>query len=232
MPFSQPASNLSVVSDNVFLYTLALSALVLLGITTLLIYFVVRYSRRRHPQPVNVSENTPLEVGWTVATTVLFLTMFAYGWTGFEYMRQAPRDAMAIDVTARQWSWSFKYPNGKAAPDLYVALGRPVRVLLHSADVIHGFYVPAFRVKSDVVPGRTNDAWFTPERLGTFDIECTVICGPGHAHMLGKVYVVPELSFKQWYFGPTDAPLPSPATPPPSPSGTGASSPSPPPHAS
>jgi cytochrome c oxidase subunit 2 len=212
MLFSQRASSFSGRVDNVFLLTLIVSAIVLFGITSLMVYFVIRYSRRRHPQPVNVSESTPLEISWTLATTVLFLAMFVYGWTNYEYMRNAPRDAMVIDVTARQWSWSFKYPNGKVTPDLYLALGRPVKVLLRSADVVHGFYIPEFRVKQDVVPGTVNFAWFTPELLGTFDLECTVICGPGHAHMLAKVYVAPESTFKQWYFGPPDAPPPNAAT--------------------
>ncbi len=213
MPFAQPASNIGGRVDDVFLYTLALSVIVLVGITGLVVFFVVRYARRRHPQPVNVSENTPLEISWTVGTTVLFLTMFFYGWTNFEYLRRPPRDAMVIDVTARQWSWSFRYPNGKTTPDLYLALNRPVEVLLHSADVIHGFFIPAFRVKEDEVPGKTNYAWFRPELLGTFDLECTVICGPGHAHMLAKVYVVPEDKFKEWYFGPADTPPPVPLAP-------------------
>ncbi len=209
MPLTQPASSFSGRVDDVFLYIFTLSAIFLIGITSTIIYFVIRYSRKRHPQAVNVLENTPLEITWTVVPTLLFLSMFVYGWTNFEYMRQAPRDAMVIDVTARQWSWSFKYPNGKVTSDLYLALDRPVKVLLHSADVIHGFYIPEFRVKEDVVPGKTNFAWFQPELLGSFDLECTVICGPGHAHMLAKVYVVPEKAFKEWYFGPADAPLPN-----------------------
>jgi cytochrome c oxidase subunit 2 len=213
MPLTEPASSFSGRVDDVFLYIFVLSAIFLIGITATIVYFVVRYSRKRHPRPVNVVENTALEVTWTVIPTVLFLSMFVYGWTNFEYMRQVPRDAMVIDVTARQWSWSFRYPNGKVTPDLYLALDRPVKVLLHSADVIHGFYIPEFRVKEDVVPGKTNFAWFQPELLGSFDLECTVICGPGHAHMLAKVNVVSEKDFKQWYFGPADAPLPKPPQP-------------------
>jgi cytochrome c oxidase subunit 2 len=212
MPLTDPASSFSGRVDDVFLYIFTLSAIFLLGITGTIIYFVIRYSRKRNPNPVNVTENTILEIAWTVTPTLIFLSMFVYGWTNFQYMREAPRDAMVINVTARQWSWSFKYPNGKVTSDLYLALDRPVKVLLHSEDVIHGFYIPEFRVKEDVVPGKTNFAWFQPELLGTFDLECTVICGPGHAHMLAKVYVVPEKDFKQWYFGPADAPLPNPAS--------------------
>jgi len=209
MQFFGSVSNVSDKVDSVFMFIFVLSVIFLVGITATMIAFVIRYSRRRHPNPVNIEGNTALEIAWTVIPLVLFLGMFVYGWTNYQYMRSAPRDAMVIDVNARQWSWSFKYPNGRVTPDLYLALDRPVKLLLHSADVIHGFYVPAFRVKSDVVPGKTNYVWFVPQILGTYDVECTVICGVDHAHMLAKIQVVPESSFKEWYFGPDDAPPPS-----------------------
>jgi cytochrome c oxidase subunit II len=205
MQFFEATSNINDKVDSVFVFIFALSVLFLVGITATMIAFVIRYSHRRHPQPVNIEGNAALEIAWTVIPLVLFLGMFAYGWTNFQYMRNAPRDAMTIEVNARQWSWSFKYPNGRVTPDLYLALDRPVKLLLHSADVIHGFYVPAFRVKSDVVPGKTNYVWFAPQMLGAYDVECTVICGVDHAHMLAKIQVVPETAFKEWYFGPDDA---------------------------
>ncbi len=133
--------------------------------------------------------------------------MFVYGWTNFSYMREAPRDAMVIEVTARQWAWSFTYPNGKQTSELYLAENRPVKLELHSLDVIHGFFVPAFRIKEDVVPGNNNYTWFVPTQLGSFDIECTVICGLSHANMLSKVIVIPVSDFEDWYFGNADAPI-------------------------
>jgi cytochrome c oxidase subunit 2 len=126
-------------------------------------------------------------------------------------MREVPREAMTIEVTARQWAWSFSYPNGKRTSELLLALDKPVRLELHSLDVIHGFFVPAFRIKEDVVPGKENYTWFAPSQLGSFDIECTVICGISHATMLAKAVVVPVSDFEAWYFGDEDAPLPLPA---------------------
>jgi cytochrome c oxidase subunit 2 len=208
--FFQQASNINDKVDNVFLGIFALSALFLIGITATMIYFVVRYSRQRNPHPENIEGNTALEIAWTVIPLILFLGMFYFGWTNYRYMRNPPRDALVVEATARQWSWSFKYPNGRVTSDLYAALERPVKVELRSLDVVHGFFVPAFRVKSDVVPGQTNFVWFTPQLLGSFDIECTVICGVDHARMLAKVHVVPEQSFKEWYFGPEEASLPEP----------------------
>jgi cytochrome c oxidase subunit 2 len=134
--------------------------------------------------------------------------MFVYGWTNFSYMREVPRDAMVIEVTGRQWAWSFRYPNGKQTTDLLLAADKPVKLELRSLDVIHGFFIPAFRIKEDVVPGKENFTWFAPIQLGSFDIECTAICGVSHAIMLSKAVVVPVADFEAWYFGSEEASLP------------------------
>jgi cytochrome c oxidase subunit 2 len=154
-----------------------------------------------------------LEVVWTSIPLVLFLSIFYYGWTNYDYMSQAPRDAMAIKVTARQWSWSFEYPNGKQSKVLYAPLGKPMKVEVRSADVVHGFYIPSFRLKIDATPARANTTWFQATKLGSYDIECTVICGVDHSLMLSKVVVVPEEEFKAWYFGGEEALEPGKAAP-------------------
>ena len=207
MPFFPQASTAAGEVDSVFLSIVALCAVFLISITGLMLYFVVKYSRKRHPQGVDIEGNTWLEVVWTATPAVLFLLMFYYGWTGFEYQREVPRDAMVVKVDARQWAYSFTYPNGKRTAELYLALDKPFKMELHSLDVIHGFYIPAFRVKQDIVPGKTNYTWFKPTMLGAFDIACTVICGVGHANMLSKAIVVPVSDFEAWYFGDADAPL-------------------------
>ncbi len=210
MPILPQASSAAGRVDAVFLAVLALCAAFLILITAAIIYFAIKYNRKRHPKAVDIEGNAWLETAWTVIPTALFLLIFLYGWTNYSYMREAPRDAMVINVTARQWAWSFQYPNGKKTAELYLAVDRPVKLELHSPDVIHGFFVPAFRIKQDVVPGQTNYTWFMPSQLGAFDIECTVICGVSHALMLSKVIVVPEEDFGKWYFGGDDAPAPKP----------------------
>jgi cytochrome c oxidase subunit 2 len=209
MPFlNPPLSTVDRVND-VFLYIFVLAVAFLIFITGLMVYFVIKYNRKRNVTPVDIEGNPALEIAWTVTPLILFLSMFYFGWTNFSYMRNPPRDAMVIEVTARQWAWSFKYPNGKQSDELYVALNRPVKVELHSLDVLHGFYIAALRVKEDVVPGKTNYAWFTPTLLGTFDIQCTVMCGLRHSYMLSKVHVLPEDEFKAWYFADENAPHPA-----------------------
>jgi cytochrome c oxidase subunit II len=200
MPFFEQASDIAGKVDSVFLFTVFLSAVFLVFITGAMIYFVVKYSRKRHPKGEDIHEHRGLEISWTVIPLILFMVMFYFGWTSFNYMRNVPRDAMVITATARQWSWSFAYPNGKQTTDLILALGKPARIDLRSVDVLHGFYIPAFRVKEDVVPGKNNYTWFTPTRIGSFDIECTVICGVGHAKMLAKAVVIPVDEFTNWYF--------------------------------
>jgi cytochrome c oxidase subunit 2 len=208
MPFLTPPSSIADRVDSVFLFIFILSVLFLVFITFLMIYFAIRYSRERNPKAEDIEGHTGLEIAWTVIPLVLFLIMFYFGWTNFEYMRNPPRDAMVIEATGRQWAWSFKYPDGKQTDEMYVALNRPVKVELRSADVLHGFYISAFRVKADVVPGKTNFLWFTPDLVGSFDIQCTVICGVHHTYMLSKVHVLPEEDFKAWYFGDEKAPQP------------------------
>lgn len=201
MPFLPSASTAAGKVDAVFLFILAVSVVALALITFLMVFFVIKYGRTRHPKGEDIEGNVLLEIVWTITPTILFLAMFYFGWTNFSYMRSVPRDAMVITVAARQWAWSFTYPNGKRTSELLLAFGKPAKMELRSADVIHGFYVPAFRIKEDVVPGKQNYTWFTPTQLGTFDIECTVICGVSHAAMLSKVIVVPVDEFRTWYFG-------------------------------
>ncbi len=187
------------VVDNVFLYIVTACVILLALITFLMIYFVVHYRRVKHPKPVDIEGSLWLEITWTVIPTLIVLTMFYYGLTGFEFLKKVPPGAMTVKVIARQWSWLFQYENGIQDTELRVPVGRPVKLLLNSLDVIHGFYIPAFRIKQDVVPGMTTYLWFQPTQVGTFDIMCSQYCGLEHSHMLSKMIVLPEEEFTKWY---------------------------------
>jgi cytochrome c oxidase subunit 2 len=182
--------------------------LVLAAITGLMICFLVRYDRRRHPRAEQIEGHTLLEVVWTLIPLVIFVAIFYFGWTTFEYSRNPPRDAMVVRVTGRQWRWGFTYPNGKETAVLYVPVDRPIKLEVVSADVIHGCSIPAFRLKVDAVPGLTNHTWFQATREGVYDLMCTVICGVDHSAMVTKVWVMPEARFREWYFAAEDIPEP------------------------
>ena len=187
------------VVDQVFFYILAITLLLLALITFLMVYFVIRYRKNNIPQPSEVHENVWLEIIWTVIPTLLVLSMFYYGLTGFNFLKKAPVDAMKVKVIARQWSWLFEYENGVKSTELKTPVGKPIKLSLTSQDVIHGFYAPTFRIKQDVVPGMTNTLWFQPTEVGTFDVFCTQYCGLQHANMATKIIVLPEDEFNQWY---------------------------------
>jgi cytochrome c oxidase subunit 2 len=185
--------------ENVFLYIAVISVSLLILITFLMVYFVIRYQRKRHPQPVQVVGKTWLEILWTVVPTFLVLTMFYYGYTGFKTLKKVPEGAFKIKVTSRQWSWLFEYPNGIKAEELKVPVGKPIDLRLTSQDVIHSFYLPAFKIKQDAVPGFETRLWFEPKEVGTFDVLCAEYCGQRHSYMLTKVTVLSEKEFTQWY---------------------------------
>jgi len=189
------------VVDDVFLYILIICVFLLGLITFLMVYFVVRYRREKHPRPAHIEGSTWLEITWTVIPTLIVLTMFYYGLTGFQFLRKVPEGSMVVKVTARQWSWLFQYENGAKDPELRVPVGRPIKLILTSQDVIHGFYAPAFRIKQDAVPGMTTYLWFQPTQAGTFDVLCSQYCGLEHSHMLTKIIALPEEEFMKWYQG-------------------------------
>jgi cytochrome c oxidase subunit 2 len=185
--------------DQVFLVIFGIAGLLLLGITATMIYFIIRYHRRRHPHAEPSRRyNIWLEVAWTLVPTLIVLGMFWYSWNGYLVLVNVPADALKIDVTARQWSWTFTYENGKTSDRLVVPAGRAVRLDITSLDVLHSLYIPAFRIKKDAVPGLTTYVWFRAPQPDTFDLFCAEFCGVAHSSMITKVEAVPEDRFTRW----------------------------------
>lgn len=185
--------------DPVFKFIFGASLLLLGGITATMIWFIIRYRRSRAPQPTSqVESNLWLEIVWTVLPSILVMAMFYYGWAGYLALRNVPAGALPVTATARMWSWNFAYANGRTSPKLYVPVGRPVLVNLVSGDVLHGFFLPAFRVKRDVVPGMKNYAWFVADKAGSYDLFCSQYCGKGHSAMITTVEALPEAEFTAW----------------------------------
>jgi len=185
--------------DPVFIWIFAISAFLLLGITAVTVWFLIRYRRSRSPEPTSqVSGSVWLEIIWVALPTLLVLGMFYYGWAGYLALRNVPKGALQVTATARMWSWSFTYASGKTSTRLYVPVGRPVEVNIVSEDVLHGFYIPAFRIKRDAVPGMKNHAWFVATNAGSYDLFCSSYCGVGHSAMITTVEAVPEAAFMAW----------------------------------
>ncbi|UCE06138.1 MAG: cytochrome c oxidase subunit II, partial [bacterium] len=193
------AANMPQTVNNVFYFILAISVALLVFITFLMVFFVIKYHRKRNKKSKDIEGNTWLEITWTVIPTLLVLGMFYYGWIGYKIMKDVPEDAMVVNVTGRMWSWLFEYDNGVQTDTLYVPVDKPIRVNLKSQDVLHSFYIPAFRIKHDVVPGNERGyVWFHPRELGSYDVLCAEYCGQQHAYMTSKVIVLPEDEFKTW----------------------------------
>jgi len=185
--------------DPVFIFIFGVSLLLMLGITATMVAFVIRYRRSRSPEPTSQSAgNIWLEIVWIALPSALVLAMFYYGWAGYLSLRSVPVNALQVTATARQWSWSFTYANGKTSSRLYVPVGKPVLVNLVSRDVLHGFYIPAFRVKRDVVPGMKNFTWFVASKPGSYDLFCSVYCGVDHSGMITTVEALPPADFAAW----------------------------------
>ncbi len=185
--------------DSAFFFIVAVSVFFFILVMAAMISFLVRYRKTRHPEPKKIKESLALEIVWTVVPLLLVLLMFYFGWINFEFIRNPPKGAMEVEVVARQWSWLFRYAEGKEDDVLRVPVGKPVKLVMTSMDVIHSFFVPAFRIKEDCVPGMKTHLWFNATETGAYEIFCTEYCGQGHSHMRSQVIVMPEAEFEAWY---------------------------------
>ena len=191
-------SNLAGAVDRAFIFIFTISFIFTIGITALMIYILIHFSRKKVKNPQQFTGNTKLEILWTVIPLIIVLMMFYYGWVGFAPMRKVPADAMQVKVIGRMWSWDFDYGNGKISKELVVPYNRNVKLNLVSLDVNHSLFIPAFRVKEDVIPGYENYMWFKPVIKGTYDIYCTEYCGLAHSAMVSKAIVLDSLEFNKW----------------------------------
>lgn len=184
--------------DLVMLYIVAVSVVLLLGITATMIYFVFKYHRKKGHTPVDIHGNVLLEVIWIVIPTILVLSMFYFGYTSFREIRDIPDNPFVVKVTARMWQFSFEYENGKKADTLYVPVNVPIKLEMQSMDVNHALFIPAFRIKEDIIYGRTQYLYFTPTLTGDYDIVCAEYCGLSHSAMYSKVKVLHDNDFYAW----------------------------------
>lgn len=185
--------------DQAFWYILGISIFLLTGITVVMVYFVIRYRRSRNPVPSDIRDNYMLEIIWTIIPTLIALSMFWVGWKSYVGLREVPEDAIEVQVYAQMFSWVFVYENDKETEnELVVPVGSSVKLNITSEDVLHSFYVPAFRIKVDAVRGMDTYAWFHADEIGEYDIQCTEYCGVDHYAMLGTLRIVEETEYEEW----------------------------------
>ncbi len=187
--------------DRAFFWLLLLAVSICLLLFVLIVVFSVRYRRcskaRRGKLPEIISRE--FEIGWTTAT--LFIAIFIFWWFvgGIATPTAAPRQALEIHVVARQWMWKVQHAGGASEIDeLHLPTNTPVQLVMTSEDVIHSFYVPAFRVKQDVLPDRTTELAFTPTVIGTYNLLCAEYCGTQHSHMTGEIVVMAQAAYAAW----------------------------------
>jgi len=194
------ASSIAARTDALFYTLVGVSAAVALLLATLAVVFCVRYRRgSRADRSRPPTDARGLEWTWTIVPMLAFVGLFAWAARDYARLTRPPADALPVYVVAKQWVWTLQHADGRREIDqLHVPLGKPVRLLMTSQDVIHSFYVPAFRIKQDVLPGRYTAIWFRPTKAGTYHLLCAEYCGTDHASMAGGVVVMPPERYSRW----------------------------------
>jgi cytochrome c oxidase subunit 2 len=193
------ASNFVQGVDMAFIVILGISFVFLIGLTVVMLVFIFKYNKKRNPKATQIEGSVKLEIIWTVVPFLLTMLMFYYGWAGWKPMQKAPKDAMEITVYGRMWNFSFEYENGKRTDTLFLPKDQAIKLNLVAMDVLHSLYIPAFRVKQDMVPGLENNSmWFEPQKLGTYELFCAEYCGLQHSYMYTYVEVMEDSAFRAW----------------------------------
>jgi cytochrome c oxidase subunit 2 len=189
-----------VVVNDLYIAELCVCLLILALVVGLMLTFCVRYHRGSSASRADrVAKTWHWEIGWTTGSLVAFLALFVWGAVIYLWLFRSPKGDIDIYVVAKQWMWEFEHPGGQREIDaLHVPVGKTIRLVLASQDVVHSFFVPAFRIKHDVVPGTLETIWFKATAPGIYQIECTQLCGVQHANMTGAVVVMEPAAFARW----------------------------------
>ncbi|MCI0423950.1 MAG: cytochrome c oxidase subunit II [Acidobacteria bacterium] len=201
--FPEQASSVAADVDNLYFFLLAITAFFSLLIAGLVAFFAIRYRRRSEVElPEPITGSTKLETLWTVIPGIIVLFIFGWGAKVFLSLHRAPADAMPVYVLGKQWMWKLQHLEGqREINELHIPVGRGVKLIMSSEDVLHSFYVPAFRVKADVLPGRYTYIWFKATQPGEYHLFCAEYCGTKHSGMIGRVVVMEPAAFEAWLSG-------------------------------
>ncbi len=197
--------------DALFLFILGITGLFAAGVWVALLYFAIRYRRRSADErPRQIEGALALELVWTIVPLVLMVAMFVWGAKIYFHLNRPPDDAMTVSVVAKRWMWKLQQPTGqREINELHVPVGRAVKLVITSEDTIHSFFVPAFRIKKDAVPGRYNIAWFRATKPGSYHLFCAEYCGTEHSRMGGRIVVMEPEAYETWLAGgpPPESPV-------------------------
>ena len=198
--FPDQASTTAQAVDELLYFLVIVCGSVGLLVAACIIYFSVRY--RRRPGAATPSEmrgNWTLEIFWSATPLAIFFVIFVWGAVVYFAAYRAPDHSAVVYVVGKQWMWKFQHPEGqREINELHVPVGQPIKLLMTSEDVIHSFFVPAFRIHMDVLPGRYTTVWFQPTQVGTYHLFCSQYCGADHAGMIGRVVVMEPSDYQRW----------------------------------
>jgi cytochrome c oxidase subunit 2 len=202
------ASSMASQVDAIYIFLLVICGMVALLVFTCLLYFAARYRRRAGVAAEQIDGSTPLELTWSIIPLCVFMVFFAWGAVVYFKQRTPPRDATEVYVVAKQWMWKLEHAEGqREINELHVPVGRDVKLIMTSQDVIHSFFVPVFRMKQDVLPGRYTVAWFRATKPGTYHLFCAEYCGTQHSGMIGSIIVMEPSQYEAWMSGGPAGPL-------------------------
>ncbi|HEU5453251.1 MAG TPA: cytochrome c oxidase subunit II [Terriglobales bacterium] len=190
--------------DALFIFLIAVCGFFAVMIFVLIFVFAVKYRRSKNPVPTQIEGSLILETTWSVVPFGVFLIMFVWGASIYMVEARPPKNAMEIFAVGKQWMWKFEHPEGqREINQLHIPVGRDVRMTMISQDVIHSFFVPAFRIKQDVLPGRYTTTWFHAIKPGRYHLFCAEYCGTMHSGMIGEVVVMEPATYQAWLQGGT-----------------------------
>lgn len=194
------ASDLARSYDLLFLTLLGVTGLVTLAIAGAIVFFTIRYRHGAHSaRSPHHGTSLGLEITWTAITLIVFIGIFIWAAVLYYRMSQPPADALELHVVGKQWMWYIQHPNGRREiNEMHLLVGKPVKLVMISQDVIHSFFVPAFRAKQDLLPDRYTVLWFTPTKPGRYHLFCAEYCGMDHSRMAGWIHVLEADAYAQW----------------------------------
>jgi cytochrome c oxidase subunit 2 len=201
--FPQQASAQAGQVDAIYFFMVAVTAFFSILIATLVVVFAIKY-RRRHRDEVGqaIHGSLALELLWTIIPFFIVMVMFVWGAKVFFDLYRPPAGAMEVYVVGKQWMWKVQHMDGqREINELHVPVGRPVKLIMGSEDVLHSYFIPDFRVKADVIPGRYNVMWFTATKSGTYHLFCAEYCGTRHSGMVGSIVAMEPKAFQAWLSG-------------------------------